>query len=99
MLGEVLPLIECVPAYGPPVIFVVGPWLLLGLVVAGPLAWLFALVVVLIVAATVLAAVAGAVLAGPYLLVRALRRHRARHASISAPVAQVAGIESRRVVA
>jgi hypothetical protein len=102
MLAEIVPMIGFVPAYGPPVVFVLGPWLLLGLMLAGPLAWLFALVVVMIVAATVLAALTAGVLAilsAPYLLVRHLRRHRARHASSSAPAVQVGAIESRRVVA
>ena len=99
VLAEIVPLIGFVPVAGPPVVFVLGPWLLLVLVLAGPLAWLFALVVVMIVAATVLAALAAAILAAPYLLVRHLRRHRAPHASISAPTVQVGAIESRRVAA
>jgi hypothetical protein len=102
MLAEIVPLIGFVPGYGPPVVFVLGPWLLLGLMLAGPLAWLFALVVVMIVAATVLAALTAAILAilaAPYLLVRHLRRHRARHASISAPAVQAVAIESPRVAA
>jgi hypothetical protein len=98
MLAEIVALIEFVPAYGPPAVFVLGPWLVLGLVVAGPLAWLFALVVVIIVAATVLAGLTAAILVAPVLLVRRLRRRRARHAPISAPAAQVVAIESPRVV-
>jgi hypothetical protein len=73
------------------------PWLLLGLIVGGPLAWLFALVVVMVVVATVLAALAAAIFTAPYLLVRHLRRRRARHAPITAPAAQVVAIESPRV--
>jgi hypothetical protein len=99
MLAEVVPLIGFVPAYGPPVVFVLGPWLILVLVLAGPLAWLFALVVAMIVAATVLAALAAGILAAPYLLVHHLRRQRAGHASISAPAARVVAIESPRVAA
>jgi hypothetical protein len=98
MLAEIVPLVLVIPGYGPPAVFVLGPWLFLGLIVGGPLAWLFALVVVMIVAATVLAALAAAMLTAPYLLVRHLRRRRARHASISAPAAQVVAIESPRVV-
>jgi hypothetical protein len=99
MFAEFVPLVGFVPAYGPPVVFVLGPWLFLVLVLAGPLAWLFALVVVMIVAATVLAALTAAILAilaAPYLLVRRLR-HRGRHASISAPAGQAVAIESPRV--
>jgi hypothetical protein len=99
MLAEIVPLIGFVPVAGPPVVFVLGPWLFVVLLLAGPLAWLFALVVVMIVAATVLAALAAAILAAPYLLVRHLRRHRARHASISPPAARVVAIESPRVAA
>jgi hypothetical protein len=102
MLAEIVPLIGFVPTAGPPVVFVLGPWLLLGLVLAGPLAWLFVLVVVVIVAATVLAALTAAILAilaAPCLLVRHLRRHRSRHASISAPAAHVVAIESPPVAA
>ena len=100
--AEIVPLIGFVPGYGPPAISVLGPWLFLGLVLAGPLAWLFVLVVVLIVGAALLAALTaaiGAILAAPYLLVRRLRRHRASQTSISAPIAPVAAIGSPRVAA
>jgi hypothetical protein len=100
MLAEIVPLIGFVP-YGPPVVLVLG-WLFLALMLAGPFACLFTLVVVIVVAATVLAALTAAVLAilaAPYLLVCHLRRHRARHAYISAPAAPVAAIESPQVAA
>jgi hypothetical protein len=96
-LAEIVPLVGFVPAYGPPVIAVLGPWLLLGLILSGPLAWFFALVVVLIVAATVVTAITASIVVAPVLLVRHVRRHRARHASISARTAQVVTIESPRV--
>jgi hypothetical protein len=102
MLAEIVPLIGFVPQAGPPVVFVLGPWLFLVLMLAAPFACLFTLVAVIIVAATVLAALPAAILAilaAPSLLVRHLRRHRARHASVSAPVAEVVGFESRRVAA
>jgi hypothetical protein len=99
MLAELVPLIGFVPVGGPPVIFVLGPWLFLGLMLAGPFACLVALVVAMIVAATVLAALTAAVLGGPYLLVRHLRRARAPHASISSPAAHVVAITSPRVAA
>jgi hypothetical protein len=99
MLAEVAPLIEFVPQAGPPVVFVIGPWLFLVLILAGPLGWLFALVAVMIAAATILAALTASILAVPYLLVRHLRRRRAGHASISARAAQVLPIESPRVAA
>jgi hypothetical protein len=92
-LAELVPVIEFVPVAGPPVIFVLGPWLFLVLMLAAP----FALVVALAVAAAVLAALAAAVVAivaAPYLLVR----HR-RRASIAAPVTRVGAIESPQVAA
>jgi hypothetical protein len=99
MLAEIVPLIGFVPAYGPPAVFVLGPWLVLVLILAGPLAWLFALVAVVIVVATVVATLAAAILGAPYLLVRHLRRHRVSHASVNAPAAHVVSIESPRVAA
>ncbi|MFL5884170.1 MAG: hypothetical protein ACJ77M_03800 [Thermoleophilaceae bacterium] len=65
------------PIYGPPVAFLFGPWLILGLLLAVPFGAVFALLLVLAVAAVLLAAIA-AVLVSPYLLVRHLRAHRAR---------------------
>jgi Flp pilus assembly protein TadB len=67
------------PAYfGPPAISILGPWLLLVLLLVGPVALVFTLVLVFLVAVGVLAAVV-ALLASPYLLVRHLRaRHHAR---------------------
>jgi hypothetical protein len=76
VLAEIVPLIDFVPTAGPPVVFVLGPWLFLVLMLAPPFACLVALLVVMIVAATVLAALTAAIVAVPYLLVRHLRRHR-----------------------
>jgi hypothetical protein len=90
-LAEIVPLVEYVPFYGPPVVVVLGPWLFLVLMLAGPFAFLVALGVAMIAAAAVVAALTAAILAilaAPYLLVRRLRRHRARHASIGAPAGQ-----------
>jgi hypothetical protein len=99
MLGEVVPLVECIPVDGPSVALVLGPWLFLVLMLAGPCVCLLAVTVAMLVAATVLAALAAAVLAPPYLLVGHLRRHRARQASTSATAAQRVAIESPRVAA
>jgi hypothetical protein len=99
MLAELVALVGFVLPYGPPVVLLLGPWLILALVVAGPLAWLFALVAVIVIAAMVLAALAAVLLAAPYLVVRRLRRRRARHASVSVPAAPDVAIESPRVVA
>jgi hypothetical protein len=71
--------------YGPPVIFLLGPWLLLVLLVIPPAALLLTIVLAL----TVLAAPAALLIALPYLLVRRLRArkeaHRSRPASLPTP--------------
>ena len=76
-LGEIVdesePLIGAVPVYGPPVVLFAVPWLLFGLMLAGPFALLLTLVVPL-VAVAALVALVGALLAAPYLLVARLRR-------------------------
>jgi hypothetical protein len=74
MVNELLPLIDVVAVSGPPVIFVLGPWALLVLVLIGP----FLLLISLALAAVVLVVATAAILAPPYLLVRHIRKHRAR---------------------
>ena len=69
MLGETFDLICFMAIYGPPVVFLAAPWLLLGLLLSGPFAVVFTLV---LVAAALVAGIA-ALLATPYLLVRGLR--------------------------
>jgi hypothetical protein len=97
MLAEIIPLIGAVPGYGPPVILLVGPWLLLALMLCGAFAFLVTLVVAMLVAATLLVALTAAILAPPYLLVRGRRKHRARHAFRKGHVAHIAPVESTRV--
>jgi hypothetical protein len=97
--GELIPLIDAIAGYGPPVIFLAGPWLLLGLMLSGAFAFLVTLVVFMVVAATILVALSAAILAGPYLLVRHLRGHRARHAFSNDHAARLVPIESPRVAA
>jgi len=70
--------------YGPPIIFVLGPWLLLALMLAGPFALLITVVLALAVAAGLLAVLV-AVIASPYLLIRHLRAHGMVHAKPRAP--------------
>ena len=72
MLGEVFSLVCFMAIYGPPVIFLVAPWLFLGLVLSGP----FALLATFALAATVLLAASAALVALPYLVVRGLRAVR-----------------------
>jgi hypothetical protein len=99
MLAELVPLIDAIPGYGPPVIFLAGPWLLLGLMLSGPFAFLVILVAFMVVAAAVLVALSAAILVVPYLLVHVLRRHRAPHAIGNDQAARLVPIESPRVVA
>jgi hypothetical protein len=78
-LGATLPLISAPALFGPPVVFILGPWLLLVLLIIPPAAVLITLVLVVLLGAGLLAAVAAvaAVIASPYLLVRhLLARHR-----------------------
>jgi hypothetical protein len=99
MLAEIVPLVECVPVEGPPVALLLGPWLFLAVMLAGPFVCLFAIAIVMIVAAIALATVTAAVLAPPYLLVGHLRRHRARRPGLSARTPQRSVIESPRLAA
>jgi hypothetical protein len=84
MVDEISPLAGVVPVYGPPVVLLAGPWLLLSLALAGPFALALTLVA-LLVAAAALVGLIGAVLAAPYLLVRRLRSQRAAHVSMRVP--------------
>jgi hypothetical protein len=101
MFAELVPLIDAVPGEGPPVIFLAGPWLLLVLMLSGPFAFLVILVVFMVAAATVLVALTAAILAivaAPYLLVRRIGGHGARHAWSTDHAAQLVPIKSPRVV-
>jgi hypothetical protein len=77
MLDEAESLLCTMALYGPPVIFLVAPWLLLGLVLIGPFAVLVALVVALFAAVALVVAI-GALLATPFLMIR---KRRAAHAT------------------
>jgi hypothetical protein len=78
-LTETAAVIGAPAFYGPPVSFLLGPWLFLVLLLAPPFALVFTVVLVLAVGAGLLAALA-ALLASPYLLVRRLLAHRALQA-------------------
>jgi hypothetical protein len=77
-------LIDAPAFYGPPVGFLLGPWLLLVLLLIGPVALIFTILVVMAAAAVVLA-LAAAVIASPYLLIRHLHEHGTAHAKPRAP--------------
>jgi hypothetical protein len=99
MLAETIPLVGAIAGEGPPVILLAGPWLLLGLMLSGPFAFLVTLVVFMLVVATVLVALTAAVLAVPYLLVRSVREYRAHRAHSHDHATQLVPVGSRRVVA
>ena len=94
MLDEILPLVGAVPVYGPPVVFLAGPWLLLCLMLAGPFAFLVTLVV-LIAAAAAIVALIGAILASPYLLARHVHRSWTARAAMRAEAPQLVTPESQ----
>ncbi|MGN6868351.1 MAG: hypothetical protein ACTHMY_08110 [Solirubrobacteraceae bacterium] len=64
--------------FGPPVIFVLGPWLLLVLLLIGPFALILTGLLILAAAAVLLAGVVAAI-ASPYLVVRHLHKRKASH--------------------
>ena len=97
-LTELTALIEFVPYYGPPAVFLLGPWLLLVLTLAGPFAVLLTLVAGMIVVAAALAAIVS-LLAAPYLLVRRFHRNRAGRASVPSPAAHPVASGSPQVTA
>jgi hypothetical protein len=72
--------------YGPPIGFLLGPWLLLVLLLIPPFAVVFTVGLVLAVGAALLAALI-ALLASPYLLVRHIRVHRVHRAAQPKPQA------------
>ena len=92
---EVVPLIGVVAVAGPPVILVAGPLVLFALLIAGPALLLLTFVVVLAVCG-VLVALAGAIVASPYLLVRHLAGHGLPSAPRRLPAAQLVPLGSRR---
>jgi hypothetical protein len=99
MLGETLDLALVVPVAGPPAILLAGPLVLFTLMVAGPFVVLLT-IAALLIAATILGTLAGAVLASPYLLVRHLRgRRAAARESFSARAPQLVPVRSRRAAA
>lgn len=94
-LAELVPLVDAIAGYGPPVALA-GPWVFLALILAGPFACLVILVAFMVLAGAALLALAAAILAGPYLLVRRHRVHRAVHVPHGA---RLVPVNSRRVVA
>jgi hypothetical protein len=98
VIAETVPLIDTVFVAGPPVLLAWTGTVLFALMLAGPFALVVALVVVL-AAAVAVVALAGAILATPYLLVRHLRLRLAARPHFSegaAPIATVVAAEASR---
>ena len=85
VIAQTAPIIAAPAFFGPPVIFVLGPWLLLVLLLIGPFALIFTLLLFTAAAAGLLA-VFVAVIASPYLLIRHLHAHGTVRAKSRAPV-------------
>ena len=94
IVAETEPLVDYVPAAGTPVVFILAPWLLFGLMLAGPFAVLVTLALVM-VAAIAIVALAAALVASPFLLVRHLR---ARAADVAVPVPAPVPVRPTHVV-
>jgi hypothetical protein len=97
-VAEIDPLIGAVYVAGPPVLLAWAGTVLFALMLAGPFALLVALVVALAAAAAVVA-LAGAILATPYLLIRHFRLRVAKRRHVSqalAPIATVVAAEAAR---
>ena len=97
-VGEIDPIIGTVFVAGPPVLIMWAGTVLFALMLAGPFALLVTFVLVFVAAAT-LVALAGAILASPYLLVRhvGLRLARRRRvAEAPAPIATVVAVGAAR---
>jgi hypothetical protein len=78
-VAEIVPLVGSIAGYGPPVIFLAGPWLLLGLMLSAPFAVLLTLIAAMALAATIIVAIAAAIyaiLTAPYRLMRRARAVR-----------------------
>src|SRR6516165_11882932 len=91
--GETVPLIDAPAFFGPPVIFLLGPWMLLVLLLIPPAAVLITLMVIMLLGAGLLVTL-GALIASPYLLVRHVRaRHRVARPPIATSEAAGARLE------
>jgi hypothetical protein len=98
-IAEIVPLVGTIAGYGPPVIFLAGPWLLLGLMLSAPFAVLLTLIAAMVLAATVVVALGAAIVGAPYLVVRHLRSRRERRVVATSRPAQLVPVRSTRVAA
>jgi hypothetical protein len=95
---DIVSLLGFVPQAGPPILLLAVPLVLFALLIAGPVLLLLTLVVLLLGCAA-LVALAGAIVASPFLLARRLRRHRPARTPRSAPAARFVPIGSRHASA
>src|SRR3954451_21857687 len=93
IVAEIEPLIGVVAVAGPPVVLLAVPWLFMGLMLAAPFAVLVTLVVVM-AAAAALGAIAIAILASPFLLVRHLQRRQPRVAPVRLSATKLRAVQS-----
>jgi len=98
VLDDISPVVGVIAVAGPPVVFVAGPWLLMGLMLSGAFAFAVALVLVALLLAALTIAVL-AILAAPFLLARHVRARRAQRAVAVAPAAPLVSVGSARVAA
>jgi hypothetical protein len=72
MLGEAVSLLCFMAFYGPPVVFLMAPWLVLALMLSGPFAVVLTLVATLLVAGVLVIGI-GMLFATPLLMIRGRR--------------------------
>jgi hypothetical protein len=97
-LADVLPVLDTVYVAGPPVVVAWAGLVLLALMLAGPFALLVTFVVVAVAVAAVVA-LAGAILATPYLLIRHFRARAAERRAAReawAPIATAVAVRAAR---
>jgi hypothetical protein len=97
-LADILPVVDTVYVAGPPVLVAWAGMVLFALMLAGPFALVATFLVVLVAAAAVVA-LAGAILATPYLLIRHFRLRLAKRRHVSegwAPIATVVAARASR---
>jgi hypothetical protein len=94
-LAEIDPIVGTVFVAGPPVLLMWAGTVLFALMLAGPFALLVTFVVALVAAAAVVA-LAGAILATPYLLIRHFRLRLAKRRDVTEAWAPIATVLAER---
>ena len=92
---DIASLLGFVPQAGPPILLLAVPLVLFALLLAGP-ALLLLTLVVLFLACAALVALAGAIVASPFLLARRLGRHRPARTPRRATAARFVPVGSRQ---